>query len=66
MEVARKAGSLVPSVMESDILGRKGGAGTDDAAFDLENIGMVDDFQMDLGGGDFEMGAGNLDLEEGG
>ena len=56
IEMARRAGSAIPSVLGSEILGR--GSMGPGAELDFgDNTGIMDDFQMDLGG-DVEMGAG--------
>jgi len=62
IEIARRAASLGPSVLGSDVLGRRSAAPDGDLDFG-EHAGMImDDFQMDLGG-NFEMGQDELDLE---
>jgi len=63
VELPRRQGSVAPSVMGSDIIGRRSIG--PDGGFDFgDQTAGIDDFQMDLGG-DYEMGAdaGRLDLD---
>jgi len=60
VEIARRAGSLAPSILGSEVLGR-GSVGPGGGLDFGDNIGIgMDDFQLDMGG-DFEMG-GDQDL----
>jgi cohesin complex subunit SCC1 len=60
IEIARRAGSLAPSILGSDVLGQRS-VGPDGELEFGDNVGMMmDDFQLDLGA---EMGQDDLGLE---